>query len=43
VRSNHLPWLYFLCHAARTYRQWLPTGANRERHEHTGRLQWFAS
>jgi len=43
VRNNHLPWLYFLCHAARTCRQWLPTGANRERHEHTGRLQWFAS
>jgi hypothetical protein len=43
VRSNHLPWLYFLCHAARTCRQWLPTGANRERHDHTGRLQWFAS
>ena len=43
VRSNHLPWLYFLCDAARTYRQWLPTGANRARHEHTGRLQWFAS
>ena len=29
VRSNHLPWLYFLCHAARTCRQWLPAGANR--------------
>jgi zinc carboxypeptidase len=43
VRNNHLPWLYFLCDAARTWRQWLPTGANRERHEHTGRLQWFAS
>jgi hypothetical protein len=43
VRNNHLPWLHFLCHAARTHRQWLPTGANRERHEHTGRLQWFTS
>jgi hypothetical protein len=42
VRKNHLPWLYFLCHAARTWRQWSPTGSDRQHHEHSGRLQWFA-
>jgi hypothetical protein len=42
VRKNHLPWLYFLCHAARTHRQWTPTGGERQHHEASGRLQWFA-
>lgn len=41
VRRNHLSWLYFLCHAARTYREWLPTGEDRARHQRSGLASWF--
>jgi Zinc carboxypeptidase len=41
VRRNHLSWLYFLCQAAAAYRDWLPTGAERLRHEQRGLATWF--
>src|SRR5688572_27758411 len=41
VRRNHLAWLYFLCQAGGAYRDWLPTGAERERHERHGLAAWF--
>lgn len=41
VRRNHLSWLYFLCQAARTHRQWLPTGEARASHERSGLASWF--
>lgn len=41
VRRNHLPWLYFLCQAAGTYREWLPVGAERAHHERRGLAAWF--
>jgi hypothetical protein len=43
VRRNHLPWLYFLCRAARAHRQWLPVGEERARHERSGLASWFGS
>ena len=41
VRRNHLPWLYFLCDAAREYRRWLPLGDARARHERQALARWF--
>src|SRR5918992_1366072 len=41
VRRNHLGWLYFLCQAGARYREWLPAGAERERHERRGLAAWF--
>jgi hypothetical protein len=42
VRRNHLSWLYFLCHAARTYREWLPQADDRARHHRAALAKWFA-
>jgi hypothetical protein len=41
VRRNHLSWLYFLCQASAAYREWLPMGAERARHERRGLATWF--
>ena len=41
VRRNHLSWCYFLCQAAKTYREWLPVGAERASHEQRGLAAWF--
>jgi hypothetical protein len=41
VRRNHLAWLYFLCQAAATHREWLPTGEARSREERRGLAAWF--
>jgi len=41
VQRNHLVWLNFLCRAARTYREWLPVGEDRARHERGGMTDWF--
>jgi hypothetical protein len=41
VRRNHLSWLYFLCQAAAAYREWLPVGPERERHEQSALATWF--
>jgi hypothetical protein len=41
VRRNHLSWLYFLCQAAKTHREWLPVGAERASHEQRGLAAWF--
>ncbi len=41
VRRNHFVWLGFLCRAAHTYRDWLPAGAERSRHERTALECWF--
>jgi predicted deacylase len=41
VRRNHLAWLYFLCQAGARYREWLPAGTERERHERRGLAAWF--
>jgi len=43
VQRNHLPWLNFLCRAAQTYRDWLPAGEERARHERTGLASWFGA
>jgi hypothetical protein len=42
VRRNHLAWLYFLCEAARNYRDWLPLGEDRARHQRSALAYWFA-
>ena len=42
VRRNHLAWLYFLCEAVRGYREWLPVGEERARHERSALAYWFA-
>jgi hypothetical protein len=42
VRRNHLSLLYFLCQAARAYREWLPRGEERIRHEQAAIARWFA-
>jgi len=41
VQRNHLVWLNFLCRAAGTYREWLPSGEERARHERIGLAEWF--
>lgn len=41
VRRNHLLWLGFLCRAAQTYRDWLPTGGERSMHERAALAAWF--
>lgn len=41
VRRNHLSWLYFLCQAAGAWREWLPAGTERERHEQRALAAWF--
>jgi hypothetical protein len=41
VRRNHLSWLYFLCRAAQSYRQWLPAGEKRAYHQRSGLANWF--
>jgi hypothetical protein len=41
VRLNHVPWLDFLCRAATEWSDWLPTGAQRERHEAAALGAWF--
>jgi predicted deacylase len=41
VRRNHLPLLHFLCQAARTHREWVPVGPERQRHEQGGLAAWF--
>lgn len=43
VKRNHLPLLRFLCDAARRYRDWLPSGEARARHERAALAAWFAS
>jgi hypothetical protein len=43
VLRRHLVWLDFLCRAAGSYRRWVPTGAQRERHERDGLASWFAN
>jgi hypothetical protein len=42
VRRNHLAWFYFLCEAARKYRDWLPVGEERARHQRSALAYWFA-
>ena len=42
VRRNHLLWLNFLCRAAHDYRDWVPRGESRARHEAAGATLWFA-
>lgn len=41
VRRNHLLWMGYLCRAAQTWRDWVPTGSERERHERSGLAAWF--
>jgi hypothetical protein len=41
VRRNHLAWLYFLCQAGASYREWLPDGEKRAHHERRGLAAWF--
>ena len=41
VRRNHLAWLDFLCRATQAYREWLPAGEERARHERAGLESWF--
>ena len=41
VQRNHLVWLNFLCRSAQTYREWLPSGEARARHERSGLSDWF--
>lgn len=41
VRRNHLLWMAYLCRAAQTWRDWVPSGADRDRHERRGRAAWF--
>jgi len=41
VRRNHLLWLGYLCRAGHTWREWLPTGDDRVRHEARGLERWF--
>lgn len=41
VRRNHLAWLAYLCEAAATHAQWLPTGVERLRHERAALERWF--
>jgi hypothetical protein len=41
VRRNHLAWLNFLCRAGESYREWLPVGEERARHEQAGLAKWF--
>lgn len=41
VRRNHLLWMGFLCRIARAWRDWMPSGAERERHERDAHARWF--
>lgn len=41
VLRRHLVWLEFLCRAAGSYRQWMPAGEERERHQREGLAGWF--
>lgn len=41
VRRNHIEWLQFLCRAGRRWREWLPVGEERARHEQLGLADWF--
>ena len=43
VRLHHFEWLDFLCGAARSYRDWLPTGDARERHRRLALESWFGA
>jgi Zinc carboxypeptidase len=41
VRRNHLLWMGFLCRAAHAWREWVPTGERREKHERAALSTWF--
>lgn len=41
VKRNHVPLLDFLCHAARAFRGWLPTGEERRHRERAALAAWF--
>jgi Zinc carboxypeptidase len=41
VLRRHVAWLDFLTRAAASYRQWLPNGADRERHLCDARARWY--
>ncbi len=41
VLRRHIAWLDFLTRAAASYRQWLPSGAERERHQRDAVARWY--
>jgi hypothetical protein len=41
VLRRHLIWLEFLTRAAGAYRQWLPAGAERDRHRLAAEARWY--
>lgn len=41
VLRRHLSWLDFLVRAASSYRRWLPTGPERERHRESALALWY--
>jgi hypothetical protein len=43
VLGQHLPWLEFLTHMGGTWADWIPVGAERERHERAAHLRWYGA
>lgn len=43
ILRRHLVWMEFLCHAAGSYRRWIPEGAARDRHAREALDAWFAT
>jgi hypothetical protein len=43
VLRRHLVWMEFLCHAAGSYRRWIPEGEDRDRHARDALRAWFAA
>jgi hypothetical protein len=41
VLRRHLAWLEFLTRAASSYRRWLPTGVERQRHRDLAVQRWY--
>jgi hypothetical protein len=41
VVRQHLPWLDFLTYMGGTWADWLPVGAERERHDRAARARWY--